>query len=112
MSGPAFVAPLPDGVMVRLTVTPRARRAAIGETIAVADGTALKVSVTAAPEGGKANEAVTDLLAREWRVARSALSLRHGAAARNKLLHLAGDPRVLQRQLDQWWQAHARRHAD
>lgn len=63
---------------------------------------ALKVSVTAAPEGGKANMAVIDLLAAEWRVPKSTIQVVLGAAGRRKLLHLAGDPAALCRLLGDW----------
>ena len=47
---------------------------------------ALKISVTAAPEGGKANEAVIALLAKEWGVAKSAISVVTGATDRRKVV--------------------------
>jgi uncharacterized protein (TIGR00251 family) len=108
---PAFISPQPDGLMLRLRVTPRARHEAIAGCGPEADGSAaLKVAVTAVAEDGKANQAVIALLARAWHLPRSSLSLVQGAGARNKRLHLAGDPAQLQALITQWWQSHAGRH--
>lgn len=82
---------------------PGARRDAIEGLRARADGgTALHVSVRAAPEGGKANAAIAALLAREWRVPKRSLRLVSGAADRRKSFHLSGEPRALLAQLDSW----------
>jgi uncharacterized protein (TIGR00251 family) len=51
-------------------------------------GAALRVSVTAAPEDGKANRAVIDLLAETFDVAPSSISLVRGAASRDKWFRL------------------------
>jgi uncharacterized protein (TIGR00251 family) len=47
-------------------------------------GEALRVSVTAAPEDGKANRAVIALLAETFDVAPSSINLVRGAASRDK----------------------------
>jgi uncharacterized protein (TIGR00251 family) len=110
---PAFISPLPDGLMLRLRVTPNARHEAIAGCVPDTDGSAaLKVAVTAVAEDGKANQAVIALLARTWHLPRSSLSLVHGASARNKRLHLAGNPAELQARISQWWQTHAGQHDD
>ena len=67
---------------------------------------ALKVAVTAVPEKGKANEALIALLAKEWHLARSAITLAAGATDRRKLMHLAGDPAELERRLSAWLADH------
>ena len=92
-----------DGVTVRLKVTPKARRNRVEGLAPEADGgSALRVSVTAPPEDGKANAAVIKLLAAEWGVAKSTIQVVLGAADRRKLLHLAGDPTALARRLEDW----------
>ena len=97
------VTPVADGVRVRLRVQPRARRNRVDGLVAEADGgAALKIAVTAAPESGAANEAVIALLAGEWGLAKSALTLVSGAADRRKTIKLAGDPQRLARQLRDW----------
>lgn len=100
---PSPVTPVADGVRVRLKVQPRARRNRVDGVIAEADGGgALKIAVTAAPESGAANEAVIALLAGEWGMAKSGLTLVSGAADRRKTIKLTGDPQRLARQLTDW----------
>jgi uncharacterized protein len=93
----------PAGVRVRLKVTPKAKRNQFGGLLDEPDGgKALKVGVTAAPEGGKANEAVIDLLAREWGVAKSAISVVSGATDRRKLVEIRGPSQDLLARLQGW----------
>jgi hypothetical protein len=95
--------PAGDGVRVRLRVQPRARRHAVAGLVPEADGgLALKVAVNAAPADGKANAAVIGLLAREWGLPKSRLSVVAGAADRRKTIHLQGDPRRLMQALELW----------
>lgn len=85
-----------DGVTVAVRVTPRASRNGLAGTAATAaGGTALKVSVTAVPEDGKANDAVVRLLSKAWGVPRTSIAVVAGATDRNKILHVAGDPAAL-----------------
>ena len=51
----------------------------------------LKVRVTSAPERGKANEALIDLLSKEWSIPKSRISLEKGEADRNKVLSIPED---------------------
>ena len=90
------------GVRVRLRVTPKASRTAVAGIVPRADGTALKVAVTAAPEAGKANDAVIGLLAGQWRIPKSALTLLSGATDRNKTLHVAGPPERVMADISAW----------
>lgn len=86
----------PDGVRFVVRLTPRASRAGLNGVIAEADGTpVLRASVTAVPENGKANAALIALLAKSWRLPKSALTIVSGATDRRKTIHLAGDPAVL-----------------
>ncbi|HEY1384678.1 MAG TPA: DUF167 domain-containing protein [Dongiaceae bacterium] len=91
------------GVRVRLKVTPKAKRNQIGGLLDEPDGGgALKISVTAAPEDCKANEAVVALLAQEWGVAKSAISVVAGATDRWKLVEIRGPSRDLLAKLQGW----------
>ena len=68
-----------------------------------ADGKhAIKVTVTAVPEGGKANAAVIKLLAKAWGMPRSAIEVVVGATDRRKVLHVAGHPHDLMHRLGRW----------
>lgn len=71
------------GTRLALRVTPNART-----TTLTRDDGHLACSVTVAPEDGKANHAVTVLLAHALGVARSRLVLTHGATARDKVFRL------------------------
>lgn len=82
-----------DGLRVALRVTPRTSRNAITGVGASTDGPRLKVSVTAAPEAGKANAAVIKLLAKAWRVPKSGMEVIAGSTGRNKLLLIRGGDR-------------------
>jgi uncharacterized protein (TIGR00251 family) len=85
-----------DGVRVRIRLTPGASADRIVGRIAEADGgVALKVTVTAIAESGKANAALIALLAKRWRLPKRDIAIVAGAADRRKILHVAGAPTVL-----------------
>jgi len=62
-------------------------------------GDALKIAVTAPPEKGKANKAVERLLASQFGLPNSAVSVVAGLAARRKAVKLQG---VGRRQVAEW----------
>lgn len=62
-------------------------------------GIRLRVLVTAPPEDGKANAAVIKLLAKAWRLPKSAFVVIAGETDRNKVLFVAGDPMALEARL-------------
>ncbi len=101
----SFWTAIDGGVRVRLKVRPQARRVGIDGVVPDRDGEALAVSVTAAPEDGKANAAVITLLATALGVAKSAISVTQGAAARRKTIHVVGDSVALAATLDSWRQS-------
>src|SRR5262245_27276550 len=76
----------PEGEQLLVRVTPRARQSAIAGW----HGSALAVRVAAPPSDGRANRAVTDLLADALGVPRSAVELVGGAASRDKRFRVAG----------------------
>lgn len=81
---------------VALRVAPKAKRDAILGLAPTADGgSELKVSVTAPPENGKANQAVIALLAKTWRIPKSAMTIVRGTADRHKVVAVRGDPATL-----------------
>src|SRR3954466_601032 len=77
---PVAVTAHPEGSLLPVRAQPGARKnAVIGE-----HGGALKIAVTAPPEDGRANQAITELL-REWLgLKRSQVELASGASNRNK----------------------------
>ncbi|WP_054301166.1 DUF167 domain-containing protein [Gemmobacter sp. LW-1] len=82
-SVPDLAARALPGAEFSLRVTPRASRNALTE-----DDGQLRCQVTAVPEDGRANAAVTELLAAALGVAKSRLTLVRGATARDKLFRL------------------------
>ena len=58
-------------------------------------GVALKVAVTAAPEGGKANAALLELLARAFCLPPRDLAVVRGATDRRKIVAVTGAPAAL-----------------
>jgi len=81
-------------------LTPRGRADRIEGIAPLADGTrALKVSVAAPPADGRANDALLQLLATEWGVARRDLAIVSGLKSRNKSVHVAGNAAALLRRL-------------
>jgi uncharacterized protein (TIGR00251 family) len=87
--GPVAVLPHPDGALLPLRVSAGAAR----DRIAGPRGDRLKVSVRAAPERGKANRAVLDLLARSLSVPRGDLRLTAGETSPDKTVLFEGiDP--------------------
>ena len=96
---------IPEGVRVAIRVSPGASANRVVGLVGTADGgRALKVSVTAAPEGGKANAAVVKLLARAWKVPKSSITVISGAVERNKTLLVTGsdDVKSLRQRLNTW----------
>ncbi len=90
-----------DGVTLRLKVAPRARHDRIEGWAPAADGGAvLKISVTAAPERGRANDAVIALLARALGVPKSSITILAGETGRAKTIRIAGEPATLAQLLD------------
>lgn len=82
-----------DSLLLHIRLTPKGGRDAIEGLIEAADGkVALAVRVRAVPENGAANAALIALLAKEFGLRKSAISLVQGHAARQKTLKIAGDP--------------------
>jgi len=85
-----------QGVSVALRVTPRGGRDDIDGFETLADGrTVLKVRVRAIADGGQANRAVTELLAKALGVPKARVRLLSGATSRLKQIAVDGDPAKL-----------------
>jgi hypothetical protein len=70
----------PDGLVLPIRVQPGAKKNSIH---GVHDG-ALKVSVQAAPEDGKANDAIMELLKKSLGIKRNQIEMLSGQTSRNK----------------------------
>jgi uncharacterized protein len=75
-----------DAVVLHVHVQPGAGRSAVVGR----HGTALKVRVAAAPEGGRANDACADLLAETFALKRAQVELVSGPSSRAKQFKLTG----------------------
>ncbi|MEX0774412.1 MAG: DUF167 domain-containing protein [Phycisphaeraceae bacterium] len=74
------ISAIPGGVSMRLKVVPGASRSRIVGVL----GDRLKVAVAAPPEGGKANEAVCELLAQALGVPRRDVAITEGPSRAQK----------------------------
>jgi uncharacterized protein YggU (UPF0235/DUF167 family) len=81
--GPDLTARAISGAEFALRVTPRASRNQLTE-----EEGQLRAQVTAVPEDGRANKAVSELLAEALGVAKTRLTLVRGATSREKVFRL------------------------
>jgi len=94
LDGP--ITPTRDGLRVAIRLSPRARSDRLLGIVTNAEGErTIKASVTAPAYDGQANQALLQLLARTWRLPRRDLSIAVGAASRNKIVRVGGEPHRL-----------------
>jgi uncharacterized protein len=85
-----------QGVSVALRVTPRGGRDDIDGLETLADGrTVVKVRVRAIADGGDANRAVTELMAKALGVPKARVRILSGTTSRLKQIAVDGDPTKL-----------------
>jgi uncharacterized protein (TIGR00251 family) len=88
-----------DGIRVAIRLTPRSRADRIERIERIGRSAenrpALKVSVTAPAAEGRANNALVQLLAKEFRVPKRDIALIAGQKSRDKMVHITGDPAAL-----------------
>ena len=75
-----------QGAQFALRVQPRSSRNAIAGVV----GDAVKLSITAPPVDGKANQAVIEFLAELFRVPKSSIAIVSGETGRNKVIAVRG----------------------
>jgi len=76
----------PEGVTFAVKVHPRAKKNAITGEL----GDALKVSLTAPPIDGKANQACIEFFAKLLKVPRSSVTIASGQSSRQKVIRVIG----------------------
>ncbi len=76
----------PAGAVFDIKVHPRAKRNAITGEV----GDALKLSLTAPPVEGRANDACIEFLAEFLKVPRASVTIAAGQSSRNKRIRVAG----------------------
>jgi uncharacterized protein (TIGR00251 family) len=85
-----------QGISVALRITPRGGRDDIDGVETLANGrTVVKMRVRAIADGGEANRAVTEFLARALRVPKTSVRILSGATSRLKQVAVDGDPELL-----------------
>ena len=85
-----------QGISIALRVTPRGGRDDIDGIETLANGrTVLKMRVRALAEGGEANRAVTELLAKTLGVTKASVRLVSGVTSRVKQVTVDGNPKQL-----------------
>ncbi len=85
-----------QGVSIAVRVTPRGGRDDIDGIETMADGRpVVKLRVRAIAEGGEANRAVTELLARVLGVHKRDVRVLSGTTSRQKQIAVDGDPKKL-----------------
>jgi len=75
-----------EGVRFAVKVHPRAKKDAITGEL----GDALKVSLTAPPIDGRANEACIEFFAKLLKVPRASITIASGLTSRNKVVRVTG----------------------
>ena len=86
----------PAGVVIACRLTPKGGRDAFDGIAALADGArVLLARVSAAPENGRANRALCELLATALGVAASRVTIVAGAKGRLKRVAVTGEPAAL-----------------
>ena len=84
------------GISIALRVTPRGGRDDIDGLETLANGrTVVKVRVRAIADGGEANRAVTELIAKALGVPKARVRILSGATSRLKQIAVDGDPAKL-----------------
>jgi uncharacterized protein YggU (UPF0235/DUF167 family) len=91
---------VPDGVRVTVKVQPKSRRPGVQGRGVSAQGACLRIGVSEAAEGGRANWAVCGVLAGMLRVPAGTVAVSLGQTSRDKILHVAGDSDALVRLLE------------
>ena len=85
-----------EGISIALRVTPRGGRDGFDGIETLADGRpVVKMRVRAIADGGEANRAVTELLAKALGVPRARVKILSGTTSRLKQVAVGGDPRLL-----------------
>ncbi|PWB80237.1 MAG: hypothetical protein C3F11_18480 [Methylocystaceae bacterium] len=81
------------GVALWIRLTPKGGRDALDGLETLSDGrVVLKARVRAAPEDGRANDALVELIASKFQTPRRSVSIASGHTGRQKKLFIAGDP--------------------
>ena len=101
MSGAPFRR-APDGLLLRVRLTPRAARDAVDGVKDGPHGLYVQARVRAIPEDGYANAALVELVADEIGVPKSTIAVVAGQTRRLKAIHIAGEAAALEKKITAW----------
>ena len=80
-----------ETILIPVHATPKAAKNAVGEFKCDASGKSeLHVRVTAPPDGGKANKAVCETIAKAIGIPKSCVSIHRGETSRHKIVEITG----------------------
>lgn len=88
-----------DGLVVRIRLTPKSARDTIEGIEATPEGAAVKARVRAIPSDGKANAALSTLVAKWLGVPKASVELVAGGKSRIKSIAVRGEPEKLARDI-------------
>ncbi|MBG6248877.1 MULTISPECIES: DUF167 family protein YggU [Symbiopectobacterium] len=84
------IALMPDGLVIRLYIQPKASR----DQIVGLHGDELKVAITAPQVDGQANAHLVKYLAKQFRVAKGAVSIEKGELGRHKQIRIVNPQHI------------------
>lgn len=84
------VTQLPDGLVLRLYIQPKASR----DSLVGTHGDELKVAITAPPVDGQANAHLVKYLAKQFRVAKSQVVIEKGELGRHKQVKIISPQQI------------------
>lgn len=86
------LSPVAEGIKLSVRLTPKASRDAIQGLAEDAEGgVVLRCTVTAVPENGKANAALTKMLAKAWKLPKTSVEVVGGLTDRRKTVLIRGE---------------------
>ncbi|MEZ0262409.1 MAG: DUF167 domain-containing protein [Alphaproteobacteria bacterium] len=95
--------PHSKGITLTIRLTPGAKQDALLGLMDIADNQrAIKASVTAPPEDGRANKAMIALLAKELKLPKTSISVLSGDTSRQKVLLVEGETTPLLEKINGW----------
>ena len=86
----SIVRETPDGIFIRVRLTPKASAEKIDGIADTPDGKALKAKVRAKPVDNAANDALCNLIAKEMRIPKSSVTVASGSKSRLKIVAIRG----------------------
>lgn len=91
MSEGSWFEQTPNGVIINVKAVPRSSKAGID---GIYGNEAIKVRIKSAPVDGKANKELIETLAREFKIAKSAVEILSGTGSKHKRILLHGVNKV------------------